>query len=66
MQAAAPSMRGQRQVVDGNLNWATGDPGRDRPTTSRSASGRSSRAGSLTQEDVDGATKVALLGQTTA
>jgi putative ABC transport system permease protein len=65
VQAAAPSMRGNAQVVYGNLNWATGIQGvtpdysevREWPV----ASGRF-----LTSEDLDGATKVVLLGQTTA
>jgi putative ABC transport system permease protein len=64
VQVAAPSTRGTSQVVYGNLNWSTIVQGvtvdyfeaRDwgivlgRP---------------FSQEDVDGATKVALLGQTT-
>ncbi|HET8575837.1 MAG TPA: ABC transporter permease [Methylomirabilota bacterium] len=63
VEAAAPSMRGGGQIIYGNLNWATSVQGvtpeyfvaRDWPV----ASGRD-----LTQEDVDGATKVALIGQT--
>ena len=62
---AAPSVRGTSQVVYGNLNWATVIQGvtpdyfeaRDWPVTD----GRP-----ISPEDVDGATKVALLGQTTA
>jgi putative ABC transport system permease protein len=65
IQVAAPSVRGNAQVVFGNLNWATGIQGitadyfeaRDWVVVS----GRP-----LGPEDVDGATKVALLGQTTA
>ena len=65
VQAAAPSSRGSAQIVYGNLNWSTAVHGitpnymeaRDWPVIG----GRS-----LTQEDLDGATKVALLGQTTA
>jgi putative ABC transport system permease protein len=65
IQATAPSMRGNAQVVYGNLNWATGIQGvtpdysevREWPV----AAGRF-----VTSEDVDGATKVVLLGQTTA
>ncbi len=65
VQVAAPSSRGSAQVVYGNLNWATGVQGvttdyleaRDWPLVD----GRS-----LTPEDLDGATKVLLLGQTTA
>jgi len=62
---AAPTMRGSGQLVWGNLNWSTMIVGvtpeyfdaRDWPTTS----GRV-----FTQEDVDGAAKVAILGQTVA
>jgi len=62
---AAPTMRGSGQLVWGNLNWSTMIVGvtpeyfdaRDWPT----ASGRV-----FTQEDVDGAAKVAILGQTVA
>jgi len=65
VQVAAPSSRGNAQVVYGNLNWSTGIQGvtadyfeaRDWPVEV----GRP-----VLQEDVDGATKVALLGQTTA
>jgi putative ABC transport system permease protein len=65
VQVAAPSSRGNAQVVYGNLNWSTGIQGvtaeyfeaRDWPVDV----GRP-----VLQEDVDGATKVALLGQTTA
>ena len=62
---AAPTMRGSGQLVWGNLNWSTMIVGvtpeyfdaRDWPTTSGRA---------FTQEDVDGAAKVAILGQTVA
>ena len=65
IQAAAPSSRGSAQIVYGNLNWSTAVHGvtpnyfeaRDWPVIS----GRG-----LSQEDIDGATKVVLLGQTTA
>jgi putative ABC transport system permease protein len=65
VQVAAPSSRGTAQIVYGNLNWSTGVQGvtpdyleaRDWPLLD----GRS-----ITPEDVDGATKVVLLGQTTA
>jgi putative ABC transport system permease protein len=65
VQGAAPSMRGNAQVVYGNLNWGTGIQGvtadyaevREWPV----ATGRF-----ISGEDVDGATKVVLLGQTTA
>jgi putative ABC transport system permease protein len=65
IEAAAPSMRGGGQVVYGNLNWSTQVQGvtpeyfvaRDWGVVA----GRS-----LIQEDVDGATKIALVGQTVA
>jgi putative ABC transport system permease protein len=65
VQAAAPSVRGTAQVVYGNLNWATVIQGvtpdyfeaRDWPVTDGRA---------INLEDVDGATKIALVGQTTA
>ena len=64
VQVSAPSMRGSAQIVYGNLNWSTVIQGatpdyleaRDWPLVG----GRP-----LGPEDVDGATKVALLGQTT-
>jgi putative ABC transport system permease protein len=63
--AAAPVMRGGGQVVWGNLNWSTSIQGatpeffeaRDWPVVAGQPFG---------QEAVDGATKVALLGQTVA
>jgi putative ABC transport system permease protein len=65
VQVAAPSSRGNAQVVYGNLNWATQIQGvtadyfeaRDWPVEL----GRP-----VLPDDVDGATKIALLGQTTA
>ncbi|HEV8614383.1 MAG TPA: ABC transporter permease [Methylomirabilota bacterium] len=65
VQVAAPSVRGSAQVVYGNLNWSTGIQGitpdyfeaRDWPLEA----GRP-----INTEDVDGATKVAIIGQTTA
>jgi putative ABC transport system permease protein len=65
VQVYAPSVRGNTQVVFGNLNWYTGVQGvtadyfeaRDWMVVSGRPIG---------PEDVDGATKVALLGQTTA
>src|SRR5262249_39767280 len=65
VQVAAPSSRGNAQVVYGNLNWYTNIQGvtadyfeaRDWPVDIRRP---------LPQEDVDGATKIALIGQTTA
>jgi len=64
VQVAAPSMKGKGQVVYGNLNWSTDVYGvtedyleaRDWPLDA----GRP-----LDAHDVDGATKVAVLGQTT-
>jgi putative ABC transport system permease protein len=65
VQVAAPNTKGKGQVVFGNLNWSTDIHGvtedyleaRDWPLVA----GRP-----LGPEDVDGATKVAVLGQTTA
>ena len=65
VQVSAPSVRGTAQVVYGNLNWATVIQGvtpdyfeaRDWPVTDGRA---------INPEDVEGATKIALLGQTTA
>ncbi|MBI1964359.1 MAG: ABC transporter permease, partial [Candidatus Rokubacteria bacterium] len=65
VQVAAPAVRGVAQVVYGNLNWSTVVQGvtsvyneaRDWPVVA----GRS-----VNPEDQDGATKVAVLGQTTA
>ena len=65
IQVAAPSVRGTGQVVYGNLNWGTAIQGvtvdyfeaRDWALDS----GRP-----FTQEEIDGAAKVALVGQTTA
>jgi len=65
VQVAAPAVRGTTQVVYGNLNWSTVIQGvtpdyfeaRDWPAVG----GRH-----ISVEDVDGATKVALVGQTTA
>src|SRR5215475_10749183 len=64
VQAVAPSVRGTAQVVFGNLNWSTGIQGvtadyfevREWPVVNGRPFG---------PEDLDGATKVALLGQTT-
>jgi putative ABC transport system permease protein len=65
VQVAAPSIRGSAQVVFGNLNWATGVQG----VTADYFAARdwvvlSGRP--ISPEDVDGASKVVLLGQTTA
>jgi putative ABC transport system permease protein len=65
VQAAAPSVRGGVQIVSGNANWSTGLMGVTPSFLDARewvvASGRP-----LVQADVDGATKVALLGQTVA
>jgi putative ABC transport system permease protein len=65
VQASAPSMRGSAQIVYGNLNWSTGvqgvTPDYFEAREWNVASGRI-----FTPEDVAGATKVVLLGLTTA
>jgi putative ABC transport system permease protein len=65
IQATAPSMRGNAQVVYGNLNWATGIQGVT-PDYSEVREWGVVTGRFITTEDVAGATKVALLGQTTA
>ena len=63
VEAAGPTMRGGVQLVYGNLNWATTIQGvTPEYFTARDWAVVSGRA--VIQEDVDGATKVALLGQT--
>jgi putative ABC transport system permease protein len=65
VQVAAPSVRGNAQVVYGNLNWATGIQG----VTADYLEARDwgLEAGRpINPEDIDAATKVALIGQTTA
>jgi len=65
VQVAAPMIRGGEQVVAANANWATAlvgvTPGFLEARDWEPTSGRA-----LTQEDIDGAAKVALLGQTVA
>jgi putative ABC transport system permease protein len=64
VQVSAPSMRGTAQVVFGNLNWATTIQG----VTADYFEARDwviLNGRGLGPEDVDGATKVCLLGQTT-
>jgi putative ABC transport system permease protein len=65
VQVAAPSVRGGAQVIAGNANWSTAiggvTPGMFDARDWAPATGRP-----MTQEDVDGATKVALLGHTVA
>jgi putative ABC transport system permease protein len=65
VQVSAPTMRGSAQIVFGNLNWATGVQGVTSTYLEARDWGVDSGRG-ITQEDVDGATKVVLLGQTTA
>ncbi|HUF90867.1 MAG TPA: ABC transporter permease, partial [Candidatus Limnocylindria bacterium] len=65
VQVAAPSSRGSAQVVYGNLNWATGVQGVT-PDYLEARDWTLVDGRSLTPEDLDGATKVLLLGQTTA
>src|SRR5262249_43556463 len=65
VEVAAPSTRGIAQVVYGNLNWSTAIQG----VTSDYLEAREwpiSDGRSIEPGDTDGATKVALLGQTTA
>jgi putative ABC transport system permease protein len=65
VQVAAPSVRGTAQVVAGNLNWATVVQGVTHDYfEAREWSVVQGRA--FGPEEVEGATKVALLGQTTA
>ena len=63
VEATAPTMRGAAQVVAGNLNWSTvvyGVTPEYFPVRNwEIVAGRA-----ITQEDFEGATKVALLGQT--
>ncbi|MGH7355082.1 MAG: ABC transporter permease [Candidatus Rokuibacteriota bacterium] len=65
VQVAAPSQRGNAQVVYGNLNWATGVMGVT-PDYFEARDWEVIEGRPIGSEDVDGAVKVALLGQTTA
>jgi len=65
VQAAAPSVRGGAQVVYGSLNWSTQIQG-VAPSYFEARDWPVDEGRPILQEDVDGATKVALLGQTTA
>jgi putative ABC transport system permease protein len=65
VQVAAPSQRGNAQVVYGNLNWATGVMGIT-PDYFEARDWEVIEGRAIGSEDVDGAVKVALLGQTTA
>jgi putative ABC transport system permease protein len=65
VQVAAPSVRGNAQIVYGNLNWSTGIQG----VTADYLEARDwgIEAGRpINPEDIDAATKIALIGQTTA
>jgi putative ABC transport system permease protein len=65
VQAAAPASRGTAQVVYGNLNWSTSITG----VTADFFEARDWMLESgrpILREDVDGATKVAVVGQTAA
>jgi len=65
VQVAAPSTRGTAQIVFGNLNWSAAVQGVT--VDYLEARDWELEAGRpVSQEDVDGATKVAMLGQTTA
>jgi len=65
VQVAAPSQRGNAQVVYGILNWATGVMGVT-PDYFEARDWEVIEGRPIGSEDVDGAIKVALLGQTTA
>ncbi len=65
VQVAAPSVRGTAQVVYGNLNWATAIQGVT-PDYFEARDWAVVAGRPITPEDTDAATKVALLGQTTA
>jgi putative ABC transport system permease protein len=65
VQVAAPSVRGGVQVVAANANWATAMFGVT-PSFLEARDWAMTSGRSLTQDDVDGATKVALIGHTVA
>ena len=65
VEAAAPAMRGGAQVVYSNLNWSTIVLGVT-PEYFTVREWDVVQGKPLTREDVDGATKVALLGETVA
>jgi putative ABC transport system permease protein len=65
VQVAAPTVRGGVQVVAGNANWATALFGVT-PSFLEARDWATATGRPLAQDDVDGATKVALLGQTVA
>jgi putative ABC transport system permease protein len=65
VQVAAPSTRGTAQVVYGNLNWSTVIMGIT-PEYLEARDWGLEGGRWITQDEVDGASKVAVLGQTTA
>jgi putative ABC transport system permease protein len=65
VQVAAPVSRGNTQVVYGNLNWSTEVQGVT-PDYLEARDWLIESGRALAPEDVDGAAKVALIGQTTA
>jgi putative ABC transport system permease protein len=65
VQVAAPSVRGTAQIVYGNLNWSTAIQGVT-PDYFEARDWNIVNGRAFGPEDLDGATKVALLGQTTA
>ena len=65
VQVAAPSSRGTVQVVYGNLNWSTTVQGVT-PEYLEARDWGLAEGRNILPEDYDGATKVVLLGQTTA
>ncbi len=65
IQVAAPTVRGGVQVVAANGNWATALFGVT-PSFLEARDWATTNGRTLTQEDVDGAAKIVLLGQTVA
>jgi putative ABC transport system permease protein len=65
IQVAAPTVRGGVQVIAGNANWSTALFGVT-PAFLEARDWETAVGRPLTQDDVDGATKVVLLGQTVA
>ncbi len=65
IQVAAPTMRGAGQLVYGNMNWSTVIQGMT-PEYADAREWRIAIGKGITQEDVDGAAKVVVLGDTVA
>jgi putative ABC transport system permease protein len=65
VQVAAPATRGTVQVVSGNLNWSTVAQGVT-PEYFEARDWALADGRPFAAEDIDGATKVAIIGQTTA